>query len=101
MTSAPFDWSLGRYERTAARLEPAAQGMVERAAPQSGERVLDVGCGTGNAALLAAARGARTTGIDPAPRLLEVARQRAAALGLVATFAEGQAAALPVGDGGA
>src|SRR5215207_4414967 len=33
MTSAPFDWSLGRYERTAARLEPAAQGMVEQAAP--------------------------------------------------------------------
>jgi SAM-dependent methyltransferase len=95
-----FDWSLGRYERTAEWLEPAAEAMVERAAPQPGERVLDVGCGTGNAALLAAARGARTTGVDPAPRLLEVARERAAALGLEATFLAGQAEELPVEDGG-
>jgi ubiquinone/menaquinone biosynthesis C-methylase UbiE len=53
-----FDWGVGRYEDTAARLEPVARGVVERAAPVAGEHVLDVGCGTGNAALLAAARGA-------------------------------------------
>ena len=58
--------------------------------------MVDVGCGTGNAALLAAERGARVTGIDPAPRLLEVARAAAAARGLDATFALGDAAALPL-----
>jgi SAM-dependent methyltransferase len=99
MTSTPFDWSLGRYERTADWLEPAARVMIERAAPQPGERVLDIGCGTGNAALLATADGARTIGVDPAPRLLEVARERAAALGLDATFVAGQAEDLPVDDG--
>lgn len=74
-----LDWSLGNYEHTAAQLLPAARVVVDRAAPAAGERVADVGCGTGNAALLAAARGARVTGVDPAPRLLEVAREQAAA----------------------
>src|SRR5919199_4523142 len=94
-----FDWGLGRYEDTAVRLEPAARVVVERAAPAPGEHVVDVGCGTGNAALLAAERGARVTGVDPAPRLLEVARHEAAARGLDVTFVVGEAAALPLGDG--
>jgi SAM-dependent methyltransferase len=94
-----MDWSLGRYEVTAAQLEPAARVIVEHAAPAAGERVVDVGCGTGTAALLAAERGARVTGVDPAPRLLEVAREQAAARGLDATFALGDAAALPLADG--
>src|SRR5690349_14358449 len=50
-----MDWGLGRYESTAAQLAPAAQVVVDHAAVQAGERVVDVGCGTGNAALVAAA----------------------------------------------
>jgi ubiquinone/menaquinone biosynthesis C-methylase UbiE len=73
--------------------------VVTRSAPASGEHVLDVGCGTVNAAPLAAERGATVTGVDPAPRLLEVARRESAARGLDATFAVGEAAALPLGDG--
>ena len=94
-----FDWGLGRYEDSAAQLDPAARVVVDRAAPVPGEHVVDVGTGTGNAALRAAERGARVTGIDPAARLLEVARERAAARGLDATFALGEAAALPLADG--
>jgi SAM-dependent methyltransferase len=93
------DWGVGRYERTAEQLLPAARLVVERAAPSAGERVLDVGCGTGNAALLAAERGARVIGVDPAARLLDVARAEAVARGLDAEFAEGDAASLPVADG--
>lgn len=96
-----FDWGVGRYEDTAAQLEPAARVVVERAAPRAGEHVVDVGCGTGNAALLAAERGARVTGVDPAARLREVASQRAAARGLEARFVDGEAAALPIEDGDA
>ena len=95
------DWGVGHYEHTAAQLLPAAQVAVARADPAPGERVVDVGCGTGNAALLAAARGAAVTGVDPSPRLLEVARERAAADGLDVVFEPGDAAALPVADGGA
>ena len=94
-----MDWGVGHYERTAAQLAPAAQVVVEHAAVRAGERVVDVGCGSGNAALLAAGRGARVVGVDPAPRLLEVARAEAAARGLDATFEQGDAAQLPLGTG--
>ena len=57
-------------------LMPAAEILVRSAGPRSGHRVIDLGCGTGNAALLAAEAGARVTGVDPAGRLLEVARER-------------------------
>jgi SAM-dependent methyltransferase len=97
-TSA-IDWSLGHYEHTASQLLPAARALVNRAAPAAHEYVLDIGCGTGNAALLAAERGARVTGVDPAPRLLEVARARAGERGLDAAFELGDAADLPVPDG--
>jgi SAM-dependent methyltransferase len=93
-----MDWSLGHYETTAKQLLPAARVVVEQAAPDRDELVVDVGCGTGNAALLAAERGARVTGIDPAARLLDVARARASARGLEATFVQGDAAAIPVQD---
>ena len=94
-----IDWGLGCYEETARRIEPAARVIVEHAAPAAGERVVDVGCGTGNAALLAAERGASVIGVDPTPRLLGVARQQAAARDLDVTFACGDAAALPMADG--
>src|SRR4051794_31856542 len=100
MAASP-DWSLGSYERTAAQLLDAAWAVVDRAGPAPAEAVLDVGCGTGNAALLAAERGARVTGVDPAERLLAVARRQAQARGLDATFAAGEAAALPLDDGAA
>src|ERR671932_1956249 len=97
-TGPAVDWGLGRYESTAERLLPAAHVVVERAALHAGERVVDLGCGTGNAALLAAAQGAEVTGVDPASRLLEVARARAAGEGAEVTFLSGEAASLPVGD---
>ena len=98
LSASRVDWSVGRYEQTALRLLPVAELLVEEAALRSGERVVDVGCGTGNAALLAAKRGGRVIGVDPAPRLLEVARLRAAAEALDATFLTGEAAALPLAD---
>jgi SAM-dependent methyltransferase len=99
--SGTIDWSIGRYEQIAEQLMPAARVAVDHAAPAEGERVVDLGCGTGNAALLAAARGALVTGVDPASRLLEVARGLAAGQGLEATFVEGDASTIPVTDGGA
>ena len=57
-----LDWGLGRYESTAEQLMPAARVVVDSAALRPGERVVDLGCGTGNAALLAAACGAQVVG---------------------------------------
>jgi ubiquinone/menaquinone biosynthesis C-methylase UbiE len=70
------DWDRGAYEDTAAELAPAAAHVVERAGIEPGHKVLDLGTGTGNAALLAARAGADVTAIDPSRRLLEVAEQR-------------------------
>jgi SAM-dependent methyltransferase len=92
------DWGQGRYERIAEQLFPAAEVVVESAGLTADERVVDVGCGTGNAALLAAERGASVTGIDPAQRLLDVAAASAAERGLNATFLPGDAADMPLDD---
>jgi len=61
-------------------------------------KILDVGTGTGRAALLFARGGAWVTGIDASEEMLAVARQRAAADGVVATFAVGDAHALTFPD---
>ena len=97
-TRAVVDWGKGRYEDTAAELEPVAESVVAVAAPTATDRVLDVACGTGNAALLAAARGALVVGVDASERLIAVARQRAQKAGLVSEFLVGDMLALPVAD---
>jgi SAM-dependent methyltransferase len=60
--------------------------------------VLDVACGSGNAALAAARRFCQVVGVDYVPALLDRARQRAQAEGLEATFQEGDAEDLPFPD---
>ncbi|MEV8378185.1 class I SAM-dependent methyltransferase [Kribbella sp. NPDC056861] len=94
-----LDWSLGEYESTGEALLPVSEVVVAMSEPLAGKRVVDLGCGTGNAALLAAARGAVVTGVDPAARLVEVARERAAERGVQAEFLAGDAGAIPVEDG--
>lgn len=94
-----MDWGAGEYEHTAAQLTPAARVVVDRLAPRPGEQVVDLGCGSGNATVLASGAGADVLGVDPSPRLLSVAADRAATAGLAATFADGHAADLPVAGG--
>lgn len=92
------DWGLGRYELTAAHLLPAAEQLVATAKPRARENVLDLGCGTGSVALLAAQASAQVIGIDPSARLLHVARAAAAEQDLVAEFAIGATPGIPVDD---
>lgn len=86
-----LDWGDGHYETTAAQLETVAKRVVDQAGIAPGMRVLDAGCGTGNAAILAAKRGASVVGVDPSTRLLQVAADRAARDGLEAEFIQGDA----------
>jgi ubiquinone/menaquinone biosynthesis C-methylase UbiE len=88
------DWDRGTYEETAEELAPAAEFVVQRAGIEQGHHVLDLGTGTGNAALLAAQAGADVTAVDPSPRLLEVARQRVGE----GTFKVAKAEHLPFDD---
>lgn len=94
-------WSAGDFNRLALTIMDVAEHLVASADPRPGTTVLDVACGTGNAALVAARRFCRVTGVDFAPPLLERARARAAAEGSEITFVEGDAQALPVADAAA
>jgi ubiquinone/menaquinone biosynthesis C-methylase UbiE len=64
----------------------------------SNRRILDLGTGTGRAALALARRGAQVTGIDASGEMLSVARRRAGESGVAIDFAEGDAHALAFGD---
>jgi SAM-dependent methyltransferase len=78
---------------------PPAAKLVKFAGVKAGDRVLDVGCGTGVVAITAALRGAKAAGLDLTPALIERARQNAAIAGVDVEFVEGDAEALPYPDG--
>jgi ubiquinone/menaquinone biosynthesis C-methylase UbiE len=92
-------WMAGDFGQLANYNVKAAEEFVERSHIKSGDRVLDVACGTGNLAIPAAKIGAIVTGLDIAPNLLEQARKRAAAENVEIRFEEGDAEQLPYGDG--
>jgi len=77
---------------------PAAR-LVRFAQVKSGQRVLDVACGTGVVAVTAAlSAGARVTGADLTPELLEVARENARLGGCEIDFHEADVEKLPFGN---
>jgi SAM-dependent methyltransferase len=75
-------------------VRPVYEAVLERTGVTSGTRYLDVGCGAGMAAQLAAARGAQVSGIDAAEALLEIARQRTSG----GDFRQGDLEVLPFDD---
>ena len=77
---------------------PAAR-LVRHARISSGSRVLDVACGTGVVAVTAARLGARATGLDLTPELLEAARENATTAGVDVDWREGDVEQLPFEDG--
>jgi SAM-dependent methyltransferase len=79
-------WDIGRPQ-------PAFQALAEAGALRG--RVLDVGCGTGEHALLAAELGLEATGVDVAAAAIDAARAKAAERGLAARFVVGNALELP------
>jgi ubiquinone/menaquinone biosynthesis C-methylase UbiE len=66
--------------------------------PIAGRRMLDVGTGTGRAAIALARRGAVVTGVDASAEMLQVAERRARDAGVSLTFARGDAHALEFAD---
>jgi len=75
---------------------------VGNALLQSGENVLDVGCGTGGVTIpakLQVGKNGRVAGIDPAPEMVAVARQKASRAGLEIDFRVGVIESLPFPDG--
>lgn len=91
-------WMAGDFGKIAKVNVREAEAFVSRLDLPVGVQVLDLACGTGNLAIPLSKRGARVTGLDIAPNLLEQARQRAADEGLEIAFDEGDAEHLPYPD---
>src|SRR5262245_59803891 len=88
-------WMTGDYDLFSRYMEKDAERFFQRLGVTSGTRLLDVGCGAGQLALIAARAGAQVIGCDISTNWLEKARARAAAEGLEITFEEGDAESLP------
>jgi SAM-dependent methyltransferase len=91
-------WDAGNFAAVAERILEAGELVVERAGVEPGMDLLDVACGTGNATISAARSGARTTGLDFAPGLLDIARERAADAMVEIDFVEGDVQEMPFED---
>ena len=92
-------WDAGEYSALSPFIADVGRARRRPRRNRARHEVLDVACGTGNAARPAARAGARVTGLDLVPKLLEAGRAKAEAEGLEIEWREGDAEALPFEDG--
>jgi ubiquinone/menaquinone biosynthesis C-methylase UbiE len=92
-------WSSGDYAIVGTTLQIVGEQLAEALDLRSGEKVLDVAAGNGNATLAAARRWCDVTSTDYVESLLARGRKRAEAEGLAVTFQKADAEKLPFTDG--
>jgi ubiquinone/menaquinone biosynthesis C-methylase UbiE len=99
-----FDWLTPFYDpllRWGMREETFKRQLIHQANIQPGQRVLDLGCGTGTLTILIkqSIPKAEVVGLDGDPMVLEIARSKAAKAGVDLTLDYGMAYRLPYPDG--
>lgn len=67
-------WDAGLYDDKHSFVWKMAEGLLELLATQPGEKILDIGCGTGHLTRKIAASGAQVTGVDRSPEMIRQAR---------------------------
>ncbi|MDY7103233.1 MAG: class I SAM-dependent methyltransferase [Actinomycetota bacterium] len=85
-------WRRGSYEIVGDWFADGSRAVLAGSGgplPLDGLELLDVACGTGAVAIEAARRGARVTGLDLTPELLDIARRRAEQAGVEVRWVEG------------
>ena len=92
-------WGAGPFEVIAPTLREMHEAIVAAADGGEEDAWLDVGCGTGELAFLAATTGASVRGCDLSPTLVETAKRQAAERGLEIPFEVGDVENLPYGEG--
>jgi trans-aconitate 2-methyltransferase len=73
-------WDAGLYDDKHSFVWKLAAGVLELLNPQSGERILDLGCGTGHLAAKIAETGAHVVGVDRSPEMIRQAKEKYPAL---------------------
>lgn len=91
-------WSSGDYPSAMHLIAGVGPRVVEAAGVTGDDVVLDVACGSGNATIPAAKIGAKTTGLDITPELIEAGKKNAAEEGVEIEWVEGDAQELPFDD---
>jgi ubiquinone/menaquinone biosynthesis C-methylase UbiE len=91
-------WSAGDYPKAMYLIAGIGPIAVDRAGVSADDVVLDVACGSGNATIPAAKTGAKVTGLDITPELIEAGRANAAEAGVEIDWVEGDAQDLPFDD---
>ena len=91
-------WSSGDYPSAMRIIASVGTLVVEHAGVTGDDVVLDVACGSGNATIPAAKTGAKTTGLDITPELLEAGKKAAAEAGVEIEWIVGDAQDLPFDD---
>jgi len=103
LPAAGRDWLLVFYDPIAKllRTESAHRELIEQARLGPGQRVLEIGCGTGNLTLLVKTLhpGVEVVGLDPDPKALARARRKAEGRRLAVTLDRGYSDELPYPDG--
>lgn len=99
-----FSWLTPLYDpllRWVMREEAFKRRLIGQASIAAGQRVLDLGCGTGTLTIMIkrAHPQAEVVGLDPDPEILERARRKARRSGLALAFDQGFASSLPYRDG--
>src|SRR6478609_9736339 len=69
-------WNASLYDDRAAFVSELASDLVLLLRPRAGERILDIGCGTGTLTAQIAQQGAQVTGIDRSPDMIESAKAK-------------------------
>lgn len=69
-------WNAERYQQHAGFVPDLGAPVLDLLAPQPGEKILDLGCGDGVLTEKLIAAGAKVTGVDAAPAMVEAAKQR-------------------------
>jgi len=91
-------WGTGDFHAVSEKIASAGETLVEAAGVEPGMDVLDVGCGSGNATIPAAKLGARVTGLDASPGLIDVAREKGADAMVEVDWIVGDAQSMPFED---
>src|SRR5690349_14483372 len=70
------NWNARTYDAQYGYVWKAAEDLLGLLEPKKGERILDIGCGTGHLTAKIAAAGAEVTGLDRSPDMIRRAREQ-------------------------